>query len=40
MSIPGYCFESITRENKSGGGVCFYIKEGIHYKIKNIENTI
>lgn len=39
MSIPGYNLECINRENKLGGGVCLYIKEGIHYKIRNDINT-
>jgi hypothetical protein len=38
--IPGYSHESITRPDKSGGGVSLYINEKWSYKMRHDLNTI
>lgn len=35
VNIPGYNFEYKNRDNRRGGGVGFYLKEGISYKVRN-----
>ena len=35
LKLNGYHTEPQNRDEKRGGGVCFYIKDGIKYKVRD-----